>query len=86
MLGASADACDDAATASCDNAVAIELVDDAADEAAADCPTAAFGDVVCDPGNVVEAAPRGLAEGTLAEIVKFEFAVVERLECAHGIK
>ena len=86
MLDASVDACDDAATASCDNAVAIELVDDAADEAAADCPTAAFGDVVCDPSKVVEAAPRGLAEETLVEIVKFEFAVVEKLDCAHEIK
>lgn len=54
-LDAPANACDDAAAATCGNAAADKSVEEAAtvdDDAAADCPSISYEDVARDPSNV----------------------------------
>lgn len=77
MLDALANACDDAAAATCDNAEADKPVgeDAAVDDGAAFCPIAPYEDGVRDAGDTVEAAPNGFADRNVVGLVEFTFTV-----------
>ena len=83
MLDALANACDDAAAATCDNAEADKPVegDAAVDDVAAFCPIAPYEDGVGDAGSNVEAGPNGFADRNVVGFVEFTFTT-RRLVCA----
>ena len=73
---ASANACDDGAAATCDNAAAVKFAgaDAAANAAGARCPQASCKNVAFDTDSAVEAASKEIADGTPVDNAEYGFA------------